>query len=174
MHTRTTLQDQIFSTSSFSYRNSFSFFAEISSRYPLFIPFHEEISHIHLTLIHDVKDMSGISQIYQSEIIYLTDISDLICPCRTLLSLFSSILTCWMTPQTSLLISAGMPLSCFSRAICGRGTGCFRKESVTRTARTTSEMNWCATLNLQHLRAPGPAAVPGSDPMEIQGVPKFY
>ena len=58
----------------------------------------------------------------------------------------------------TLLISAGMPaLSCYSRAICGRGTGCFRKESVICTARTTSELNWCSTPNLQHLRAPGPA-----------------
>ena len=58
----------------------------------------------------------------------------------------------------SLLISAGMPaLSCYSRAICGRGTGSFRKESVARKARTTSDSNWCSTPNLQHLRAPGPA-----------------
>ena len=58
----------------------------------------------------------------------------------------------------TLLISAGMPaISCYSRAICGRGTGCFRKESVTCTARTTSDLNWCSTPNLQHLRAPGPA-----------------
>ena len=67
------------------------------------------------------------------------------------------ILMCWMTHQTSIFISTGMPsLSCYSRAICCRGTGCFRKESVTRTAMTTFELSWCSTPNLQHLRAPGP------------------
>ena len=102
------------------------------------------------------------SRISHSEISYPTDISDLICPCRIPLSLFPSTLMCWMTPPTSLVIIASMPaLSCYSCAICGRGTGGFRKDQwhvrpVVGTVRTSPDLNWCSTPNLQHLRAPGP------------------
>ena len=58
----------------------------------------------------------------------------------------------------TLLISAGMPaIRCYSRANCGQGTGCLRKESVTCTASTTCNLNWCSTPNIQHLQAPRPA-----------------
>ena len=53
-----------FSAASVSGRDRFSFFLEICSRYPLFVPFQEKLSHIYLTLIYyDVK-ISQVSHKY--------------------------------------------------------------------------------------------------------------